>query len=33
MEGFDDYWENTTLWRARNLDENGKVLGIRPDVL
>lgn len=27
IEGFDDYWENTTLWRARNLDENGKPLG------
>lgn len=27
IEGFDDYWENTTLWRARNLDENGAVLG------
>ena len=26
IEGFDDYWENTTLWRARNLDENGKPL-------
>ena len=27
IEGFDDYWENTTLWRARNLDENGHALG------
>lgn len=27
IEGFDDYWENTTLWRARNLDENGAALG------
>lgn len=27
IEGFDDYWENTTLWRARNLDENGNPLG------
>ena len=27
IEGFDDYWENTTLWRARNIDENGRALG------
>ena len=27
IEGFDDYWENTTLWRARNLDSNGNTLG------
>jgi hypothetical protein len=27
LEGFDDYWENATLWRARNLDTSGKPLG------
>jgi len=27
IEGFDDYWENTTLWRARNLDQDGRALG------
>ena len=27
VEGFDDYWENATLWRARTLDTNGKPLG------
>lgn len=27
IEGFDDYWENTTLWRARNLDPEGSALG------
>ncbi len=27
IEGFDDYWENTTLWRARSLDPDGHVLG------
>lgn len=27
VEGFDDYWENASCWRARNLDETGKPLG------
>jgi hypothetical protein len=27
VEGFDDYWENTTLWRTRSLDPNGTTLG------
>ncbi len=27
IEGFDDYWENATLWRARNLDPSGRALG------
>ena len=27
VEGFDDYWENATVWRARNLDEGGRPLG------
>lgn len=27
VEGFDDYWENATCWRARNLDEDGRPLG------
>lgn len=27
VEGFDDYWENATCWRARDLDENGRPLG------
>ena len=27
IEGFDDYWENTTLWRARNLAPDGIALG------
>lgn len=27
VEGFDDYWENATLWRCRNLDESGRALG------
>ncbi len=27
VEGFDDYWENATCWRARNLDEDGHSLG------
>lgn len=27
IEGFDDYWENTTLWRARNLTPQGQPLG------
>lgn len=27
IEGCDDYWENTTFWRARNLDPSGSPLG------
>ncbi len=27
IEGFDDYWENATLWRTRNTDERGQPLG------
>ena len=27
MEGFDDYWENTTLWRAANIAPDGRALG------
>ena len=27
IEGFDDYWENTTLWRAREQDANSHPLG------
>ena len=27
IEGFDDYWENTTLWRARDLAPDGAALG------
>ncbi len=26
VEGFDDYWENATCWRARNLDADGHPL-------
>ena len=26
IEGFDDYWENATLWRARDLDPDGRAL-------
>lgn len=27
VEGFDDYWENATLWRARNQSPDGGALG------
>ncbi|MDB5327493.1 MAG: carbohydrate binding module family protein, partial [Phycisphaerales bacterium] len=29
IEGFDDYWENATLWRARNIDPAGNPLGYK----
>lgn len=29
IEGFDDYWENATLWRARNIDPGGLPLGYK----